>query len=143
MNAYDYDGKGRDMYIGFNNGGFWNTRVPPGTSLEPCTERSTKYRFKWPSKDPVSFTYRSDGSGRDSYILIDSGGLNRQSKPLCSYSLSDFLRGDDFGSQRRTYSSGFNTSKYQFSRNKALRQTQKNVVDRLYNKEKYKFIPGM
>ena len=38
--------------------------------------RQTFSQFsRGPLKDATSFTYRSDGSGRDSYVLKNSGGL--------------------------------------------------------------------
>lgn len=149
LNPYIYDGEGRDMYIGFNNGGFWNKRFIPGTSFEPGSTKSNRYRFRTSSKDAVSFTYHSDGSGRDSYILINSGGLNRQSKPLSSYHLSDFLRGPDENFCKfkpKTPRAGsvdrFYVTRDEFKNNLLLLKKQKGIIDRLYNKEKYKFIPG-
>ena len=95
FNAYTRDGDGRDGYIGYNNGGFWNLRIPPGTSFESTYPASTRYRFRSINRQVAPFKYYSDGSGRDSYILINSGGLKRESKALSNYHLKDFLRTPD------------------------------------------------
>lgn len=71
---YMSDGYGRDSYILKHNGGLCNER-------EPVFMESTRYltptRFAYtpaPRKEVWSIKYTSDGSGRDSYILINSGG---------------------------------------------------------------------
>lgn len=147
FNAYEHDGDGRDMYIAFNNGGFWNNRIPPGTSLGCTSEPSTKYHFRWPSREAVTFKYRSDGRGRDTYILKNSAGLYRDDKPLSSYHLTDFLRTCDDGFIPRARF-GSRGQKILLSRdenkiNMALWKNQKGVIDRLYTQEKHKFIPGL
>lgn len=71
---YMPDGHGRDSYIIRNNGGLCSER-------EPYFRESTRYpspmRFVGPpahKKEIWSIRYISDGSGRDSYVLINSGG---------------------------------------------------------------------
>lgn len=43
-------------------------------------------------KQAASLKYYSDGSGRDSYVLHESGGLEKNHKSLNEYQLKDFLR---------------------------------------------------
>lgn len=38
----------------------------------------TRRKNPAPSKDPTSFYYQSDGSGRDSYVLKNNGGLRME-----------------------------------------------------------------
>lgn len=151
FNAYSPDGEGRDTYIGYNNGGFWNNRIPPGTPFESSTPASTRYRFRGIARQTAPFKYYSDGSGRDSYILLNSGGLVRESKPLSQYHLKDFLRTADScileydnpmtksGKLGRRHF----VSKAEFKHNQMLKKNERGIIDRLYNKEKHKFIPGM
>ena len=153
FNSYEYDGKGRDTYIGYNQGGFWKARIAPGTSFESCyTSPSDKYKFKYPNKAPVIFKYHSDGSGRDYHVLKYStdGGLSKQDKSLNCYQLTDFLR--NYETDNIKYSlvqkKGFSRNKIYLSKeekriNNLLLKNQKNVINRLYNQEKYKFMPKM
>jgi hypothetical protein len=70
---YKPDGWGRDTYIRANNGGF-KPYIPE------LIEDKFKYLTKKESNRPSpklewpSHRYYSDGSGRDNYITINSGG---------------------------------------------------------------------
>lgn len=71
--TYMGDGSGRDNYIILNNGGL--TRFD-----KPCMQIPRKYggsRDSSPKgyKPTPSFKYVSDGSGRDSYVIQNGGGL--------------------------------------------------------------------
>jgi hypothetical protein len=146
FNAYTVDGAGRDTYIGYNNGGFWNNRIPPGTPYESTTSASNRYRIRNVPKQVAPFKYYSDGSGRDSYILINSGGLKREAKPLTNYHLKDFLRTPDscILEYKPSSSSGRRhfVSKKEFEFNEQLRKNQRGIIERLYNRERHKFIPN-
>ena len=135
---YAEDGFGRDRYISFNNGGFLKTKSPSNNSKNTGTSFNTKieYRYKSPSVKCPSFHYHSDGNGRDSYILVNGGGLYYQSKPLCSYKLTDFLRSTNKNNNNyKAY-----VSKSEAKYNKLLKSVEKGIVNRLYEKEKKKFI---
>ena len=76
--SYATDGYGRDKYIGINNGGL---SCENGVSLNPLLGtfmEKKKSDFKdhslahIPSKNP---NYKSNGGGRDSYIVRSNGGL--------------------------------------------------------------------
>ena len=73
--SYQGDGSGRDSYIILNNGGLtrdekknmmWTTKMKSPRDLRPAV-----------SKPTPTFKYPSDGSGRDSYVIENSGGLVR------------------------------------------------------------------
>ena len=92
--AYNSNGEGRDIYIQYNNGGFWKMDILPGQNINKNSTGSN-YRFRSLNHRAAPFKYLSDGSGRDSYISCNDGGLKLNSKPLTNYHLIDFLRGDN------------------------------------------------
>ena len=72
---YYCDGNGRDAFINYNNGGY---SVPKVFSPQVGTNYMrfrTASQATSPRKDAKPFEYHSDGSGRDSYIIVNSGGL--------------------------------------------------------------------
>ena len=85
MNYYG-DGTGRDSYIVIQNGGL--TKIErKGMQNNRFTYNDVKACYlpssqKSPRKEATSFTYQSDGSGRDSYVLQNSGGLVNDFKGL-------------------------------------------------------------
>ena len=89
--TYQTDGKGRDIYISSNSGGFAK-QYSHGIELKESFPLKVKYRQQNHPKEAVPLVYRSDGSGRDSYILSMAGGLRKEVKGLKAYSLKDFLR---------------------------------------------------
>ena len=70
---YSGDGSGRDSYIILNNGGL--THEPKDHMMWSSKIKTPRVMQKSPHKGAVGFQYRSDGSGRDSYVLKNSGGL--------------------------------------------------------------------
>ena len=137
---YNTDGNGRDRYIAINSGGFIsnNNTVSPDNIRRTGTNLYTKVSYKSVSpyvKSP-NFHYHSDGRGRDSYIYSNGGGLIYDSKPLNSYKLTDFLRGSEEVNKNERVWLSKNENKYQ----KYLRSMERNVVNRLYEKDKDKFI---
>ena len=88
---YESDGLGRDTYISFNNGGFWRSNVYNIKYKQSYPYfKQTNYRSLGHMAAP--FTYYSDGSGRDSYILKNNGGLVRTFVPQSNFHLKDILR---------------------------------------------------
>ena len=142
--AYNSNGEGRDIYIQYNNGGFWKMDILPGQNINKNSTGSN-YRFRSLNHRAAPFKYLSDGSGRDSYISCNDGGLKLNSKPLTNYHLIDFLRGDNnnFLEWNRTgtnWNKKHYMSKAEIKHNKLVKKIENGVVDRLYNKEKHKFI---
>jgi hypothetical protein len=144
FNAYNSNGEGRDIYIQYNNGGFWKMDILPGQNITKYSNQSN-YRFRSLNHRAAPFKYQTDGSGRDSYISFNNGGLRINTKPLTNYHLSDFLRQDNNNllEWNRT-GSNWNKKKYlskaEIKYNKLIKNIENGVVDRLYNKEKHKFI---
>lgn len=137
---YNTDGNGRDRYIAINSGGFIsnNNTASPDYIRRTGTNLITKISYKSVSpyvKTP-NFHYHSDGRGRDSYIYTNGGGLIYDSKPLNSYKLTDFLRGKEEVNKNEKVWLSKNENKYQ----KYLRSMERSVINRLYEKDKNKFI---
>ena len=138
---YFTDGNGRDRYIAFDNAGFFaNKEINKENVRRTGTSFDTKISYKYvsPYMKAPNFHYHSDGNGRDSYIYTNGGGLFYDSKPLNSYKLTDFLRGNGSGaSYNRPDKVWF--SKSQDKYNKLLRAKEKDIINRLYENEKKKF----
>lgn len=81
--TYWGDGHGRDSYVLEGNGGLDKGPITPiWTGYQPTNNTTSLYinqahQFKKINshKDAVAFRYFGDGSGRDSYVVVDSGGL--------------------------------------------------------------------
>jgi len=149
MVQYESDGKGRDTYINYNNGGFWGlgAKIHQGRD-EHIKVSGGRYHYKFLPKHVAPFKYNSDGTGRDSYVISESGGLKRNYKPLQEFHLKDFLRtADDCVFKLRKHSTNDGrsvrthyVSKQEILVNNHLKTIQNNLIDRLYIKEKHKFI---
>jgi len=137
---YNTDGNGRDMYIAINSGGFItnNNSASPDYIRRTGTNLSTRiiYKSVSPYAKSPNFHYHSDGRGRDSYIYCNGGGLIYDSKPLNSYKLTDFLRGSEEVNKNERVWLSKNENKYQ----RYLRSMERSVINRLYEKDKDKFI---
>ena len=137
---YFTDGNGRDRYIAFDNAGFFaNKEINKENVRRTGTSFDTKISYKYvsPYMKAPNFHYHSDGNGRDSYIYTNGGGLFYDSKPLNSYKLTDFLRGDNRTIKR---DGKVWVSKSQDKYNKLLRAKEKDIINRLYENEKKKFL---
>lgn len=142
---YPSDGLGRDRYIKYNNGGFWKGREDE-IALKPTYPNGTSAAYYSLNHEAASLHYRSDGSGRDSYIIENDGGLVRSFCPMSRFQLKDILRTPDKGVFN--YSSNANcqglrkkilyVSRGQIRRNDHLRNVEKGLINRLYTKEKEK-----
>lgn len=79
--SYYGDGSGRDCQVIQANGGL--TSVSKG-GLEHHGVHFSPYgpgpkrHSPSPSKDATTWYYQSDGTGRDSYVLMDNGGLRSE-----------------------------------------------------------------
>jgi hypothetical protein len=145
---YTSDGKGRDTYIFHNNGGF-----DKNVSLSHLTPNYNQFRGKQfynCRRNVAPLKYRSDGTGRDSYILKEHGGLEREFKSLREHNFKDFLRVPNSmtittGSIAKTTNNSpmartIYVSQDQLNRNNTIKQIEKNVVKRLYWKAKPKLL---
>jgi|LauGreDrversion4_2_1035121.scaffolds.fasta_scaffold22470_4 hypothetical protein len=80
---YKADGSGRDGHIHFSNGGL-NFEYKPKTNIGPSgrfvSQASPKYGTGG-QEFAMPVHYKSDGSGRDSYVKMTNGGFTSPSKP--------------------------------------------------------------
>ena len=73
---YYSNGSGRDNFIMYNNGGFAEPRYHnPARSTAYMRYKAFATVSPSPRKEAQPIEYRSDGSGRDSYIVLNSCGL--------------------------------------------------------------------
>lgn len=71
--SYFGDGLGRDSYIILNNGGL-TSKAKPFMMSRPF-RRTIPGTMNSQSKDAAAVRYMPDGTGRDSYVIQNSGGL--------------------------------------------------------------------
>lgn len=134
---YPTDGMGRDGYIAYNNAGFWKENIKPIVPKEKF-KRSPFAVFRSLKNTPPIWTYYSDGSGRDSYVYYNNGGLKRQFSPLAGENLQKYLREKTIEKRTNPYVK-INLSKDEKIYLSKIKEIQRNIVSRLYNKYKYKF----
>ena len=142
---YFANGSGRDRYILYNNAGFFQNNqksLSPSNIYKTGTFFGTKIvqHNKTDSIKAPTFHYHSNGTGRDKYILVNGGGLYSDTKPLKSYKLADFLRKNENIESPKKHRVKITLSKGEILYNKLLRDKEKNVIKRLYDDEKRKFL---
>ena len=131
---YPNDGTGRDAYIYFNNGGFWKDNIKR-YSLQEKYKRSSFARFHSIRKTPPIWNYHADGTGRDTYILYDYGGLINNF--YRANNLNIFRSYDEYDiNSNRTINNNFYLSPKEKKYHEQLTKIQKDVVNRLYYKPK-------
>lgn len=142
---YSPDGFGRDNYIIYNNGGFLDkldkVKIPENYEV------ISKTRYFNVKKNLAPFKYHSDGTGRDTYVLYEHGGLERDHKSLKTYHLKDFLRRPEsqiFNFRASPMREGINNktlylSKKEYSQNCRIKSLEKDLVDRLYYSQTCKY----
>ena len=129
---YPTNGTGRDGYIMYNNAGFWKDNLKR-FSLKDKYKRSSFATFRSIRKIPPIWNYHSDGTGRDTYILYNDGGLMKNYK---TPSLTNFRTNYEDLYYETSHNNKINNPLYmtkdeKFYVNK-LTKIQKDVVDRLY-----------
>jgi hypothetical protein len=126
---YNPDGRGRDYYIKFDNGGYWSTQFNLKKKID--YERPVYSNFHTLFHQAAPFKYWGNGHGRETYIL-QTNGLFHDQKPLCAYKLTDFLRdgksGTKYKNLRRKLYMSVSEKKY----NDELRKFEKQLIKRLY-----------
>ena len=127
---YSSDGRGRDYYIKFDNGGYWADQFK--LKKVPDYERPRYKNYHTLFHHPAPFKYWGNGHGRETYILQQSGFFHDQ-KPLCSYKLIDFLRTNEtdnryYNSYKKNLFLSVSEKKY----NKELKRFEKKLIKRLY-----------
>ena len=129
---YPTNGTGRDGYIMYNNAGFWKDNLKR-FSLKDKYKRSSFARFRSIRKIPPIWNYHSDGTGRDTYILYNDGGLMNIYK---TPSFTNFRTNYEDLFYETSYNNKINNPLYMTKDEKLymnkLTKIQKGVVDRLY-----------
>lgn len=127
---YQSDGLGRDFYIKYTNGGFWENQFV--LTKKPDYVRSKYNNFHSLIHMAAPFKYWGDGSGRENYILKCNGFYHDQ-KPLCSYELTDFLRnGKNIKGAPDNFRKKLYLSLSEMKYNQKLKNLEKKLVKRLY-----------
>lgn len=82
---YFCDGTGRDTFVKNSNGGFYKAYSP--APAYPVTSFMQKRRYNPPAPIMKSrgVQYHSDGTGRDSYIGFNQGGLTAYGSKTVHY----------------------------------------------------------
>jgi hypothetical protein len=82
---YNPNGEGRDTYIHVNNGGIERNAIPYKFKEQ---SRITRRSFSpgSPRLDPKPLKYKPDGTGRDTYIGVNHGGLFASDQKTTFYS---------------------------------------------------------
>ena len=123
---YASDGRGRDYYIKFDNGGYWADQFQ--LKKIPDYERPRYKNFHTLFHQAAPFKYYGNGAGRETYILQKHGFYHDQ-KPLCSYQLTDFLRNNSNQNLNKKYYMSLSEKRY----NQKLRSVEKKLIKRLYD----------
>ena len=126
---YPTDGMGRDGYITHNDGGFWKENIKPVVPKESFN-RYRYARVRSLGRTPPMWNYQSDGTGRDTYILYNFGGLIRKYDSLANNKIQTFLRVNDEQTSPKRYV----LSKAEKREYMKLRKIQNDVTNRLYRK---------
>ena len=77
---YFADGTGRDTFVKNDNGGFYKAYQPVPASPVSRFYARKQYAPPAPVIKSRGVFYQSDGSGRDSYVCVNAGGLAGNSK---------------------------------------------------------------
>ena len=116
---YVSDGRGRDYYIMYDNGGYWEDQFKLLKKPDYEYSKYNNHYSLFHQAAPVKFI--PTGNGRETYI-INSMGLCHDQRPLASYNLKEFLRSNP-------------ENKFK-SRNNFMSRDQKKYNDRLVSLEK-------
>ena len=131
MIMYVNDGLGRDTFISYNNGGFLN---------DNCLKLINKEKFSLPHFStfhslnhlPAPFLYIRDGTGRDSYIAYNNGGLTKVEKKL-KYNLRNY---DNNNIKPKCIK--HRLSQIEIKNNLMLKKIENGIIDRLYKNNSQK-----
>ena len=126
---YIPDGRGRDYYIKFDNGGYWATQFSLKKKVD--YERTFYTNFHTLFHQAAPFKYWGNGHGRETYIL-QTNGLFHEQKPLCAYKLTDFLRSGKTNTKFDSFKRKLFMSVSEKKHNYELRKLEKKLIKRLY-----------
>lgn len=132
MIMYVNDGLGRDTFISYNNGGFLNDNYIKLNNKEKFPHPRFSTTFHSLKRLPAPFLYIRDGTGRDSYIAYNNGGLTKEEKKL-KYNLRNY----DNNNIKPNFNK-LHLSQVEIKNNLMLKKIENGVIDRLYNNSKKK-----
>ena len=129
---YKPNGNGRDAYIIHDNAGFWKNSAKP-ISQKAVFTRTPFLVYHSLRRIPPIWTYHSDGSGRDSYVCINNGGLIKKFRSMAE-NVNNFLRNkDDERKEESVRNKRYKLTKDEKLYFRKINKIQKDVIDRLYN----------
>ena len=129
---YKSKGDGRDTYISYNSGGFWKENIRPVVPKETFYRKPFAIYRSW-GKTPPIWTYHSDGSGRDTYVCYNNGGLMKKFSSMAE-NFKNFLRLNDDNKKDESFKNvKINLSKDEKIYLRKIHKIQKDLVNRLYN----------
>ena len=129
---YKSNGDGRDTYISYNSGGFWKENIRPIVPKETFYRKPFSIYRSW-GKTPPIWTYHSDGSGRDTYVCYNNGGLMKKFSSMAE-NYKNFLRlNDDNKKDESLKNIKINLSRDEKIYLRKIHKIQKDLVNRLYN----------
>lgn len=133
---YPTNGMGRDGYIAYNNAGFWKENIKQIVPKETFGRTPFAVFHSLKSTPPI-WTYYSDGSGRDSYVYYNNGGLKRRFSPLANQNLQKYLR-EKIKDNHQNHHQKIHLSRDEKIYLNKISEIQKNLVNRLYNQSNFK-----
>ena len=129
---YPTDGMGRDGYITYNNAGFWKENYKQVTPKEKFSRQPFGVYHSW-KKIPPCWNYHSDGTGRDTYILCNFGGLIKTYEPNISKNYC-LRSGDNDFYQPQTKNEFLSKAEKKYQQQ--IKKIQHDLVNRLYDNYK-------
>ena len=107
---YTCNGTGRDTYININSGGFFTPFKTKEVSAVGSFVSQKRFNSPAPVIQPLGVHYKSDGSGRDSYIISGEGGLAHNYRFIdCNTSFKQSLRQSAKRTRAYTKCGGYET----------------------------------
>lgn len=82
---YFADGSGRDTFVSNNNGGFYKAYTPAPADKVTTFMQKRRYNPPAPVIKSRGVQYHSNGTGRDSYIGFNAGGLTTYGAKTIDY----------------------------------------------------------
>ena len=129
---YKSNGDGRDTYISYNSGGFWKENIRPIVPKETFYRKPFAIYRSW-GKTPPIWTYHSDGSGRDTYVCYNNGGLMKKFSSMAE-NYKNFLRlNDDNKKEESLKNIKINLSRDEKIYLRKIHKIQKDLANAIYS----------
>lgn len=129
---YKSNGQGRDDYILHDNGGFWKNAKP--IKMKEYFYRSPFGVYHSWNRTPPIWVYHSDGSGRDSYVYNNNGGLMKKYNSLVTNCKNFLWLKNEEESKCENMKKKIKLTRGEKIYLQRINKIQNDLVDRLYNK---------